>query len=463
MSETVLIIEDNQTLREGMAHVLQKMGCGVLTTDSGESGLKLIKEKKLNLIICDYKLPGITGIEVLEKIKSEFSDLEFLIVTAYGTIELAVDAIKKGAFDFLAKPFLMEEFQFKVDKMLSNYRQKMQLNYLNDEVKYLREQIETQFNFGEIIGSSSSMQKIYTAINKVAATNTSVLINGESGTGKELVARAIHSKSNRKLKPMVKVNCSALNENLLESELFGHEKGSFTGATRLKKGRFELANGGTIFLDEIGDISPNMQLKLLRILQEKEFERVGGEETLKVDVRVIAATNKNLESEVSEGRFRNDLYYRLNIIPILMPTLRERKEDIPYLVEHFLQKIGKEIGKEKYEFIDEAMQKMMDYHWPGNVRELENIVERSLVLTENKRISSKILPFVNQTAKTSADSDVLLSPGVIPLQKAVEQVEIKLISRALRYSNGNKAAAARLLGLKSNTLFYKMDRYNLGN
>jgi len=287
------------------------------------------------------------------------------------------------------------------------------------------------------------------------------LIQGESGTGKELVAHAIHSASERKDKPLVIVNCSALSESLLESELFGHVKGAFTGAIRDRAGRFEEANEGTVFLDEIGDISLNLQLKLLRVLQEKQFERVGGENTLEVDVRIISATNKDLYEQVQKGNFREDLFYRLNIVPLKMPPLRERKEDIPLLVEHFLQKLGEEFGKVDYSFEEEAKQKMLDYNWPGNVRELENIVERALVLSDSRKISSEVLPF-NQTFSPSENgSNDLIGPGIIPLQQATDQVEKTLIQRALRFTHGNKAAAARMLGLKSNTFFYKLNRFNL--
>lgn len=461
MKNSILVIEDNQTLREGIVHVLQKMKYSVLIADSGEQGLQIVKENRPDFIICDYKLPGMTGIDVLTKIKETNPQIEVLLITAFGTIELAVEAIKKGAFDFLPKPFPMEELQVKIEKMKQQYDQKAQLNHLNDEVKYLREQIDNQYNFGEIIGNSPLMKKIYATIKKVANTDTTVLITGESGTGKELIARAIHSNSNRSTKPIVKVNCGALNENLLESELFGHEKGSFTGALKQKKGRFELANKGTLFLDEIGDISLNLQLKLLRVLQEKQFERVGGEETLSVDVRIITATNKDLLEEVNKGNFRQDLYYRLNIVPIHMPPLRERKEDIPLLLEHFLQKIGTELRKIKCEFSDEAKQKMFEYNWPGNVRELENIIERALVLTESENISPVNLPFVQQMNHLKGNSEDLFGSGIVPLQDAVDQVEKTLIQRSLRFTHGNKAAAARMLGLKSNTFFYKLNRYNL--
>ncbi|HDL17998.1 MAG TPA: sigma-54-dependent Fis family transcriptional regulator [Bacteroidetes bacterium] len=463
MSTTVLIVEDNQTLREGIVHVLQKMGFSVSVAVSAEEGLEVARKDRPGLAICDYKLPGISGIQFLQKVKVFIPQIEVLIMTAYGTIELAVDAMRKGAYDFLTKPFTMEELRLKIERMSAFIRQKSTINTLTEKMSYLREQIDTQFNDGEIIGAAKVMQEIYRTIGKVAQTDTTILISGESGTGKELVARAIHAAGNRKDQPLIKVNCSVLNENLLESELFGHEKGAFTGATRKRKGRFELADGGTLFLDEIGEISMNMQLKLLRVLQEKEFERVGGEETFKVDVRIIAATNKDLKNEVKENRFREDLFYRLNIVPVHIPPLRERREDIPLLVEHFLHKIGATLGKPDYKFSEEALRCMQEYHWPGNVREVENAVERALVLTEHKTIFPSLLPFDHDAEKMDGETDVLVQPGIIHLQQAVDQVEEILIKRALQFTHGNKAAAARMLGLKSNTFFYKLNRYELGS
>lgn len=463
MSKTVLIVEDNQTLREGIVHVLQKMGFSVSVAISAEEGLEIAGKDRPGLAVCDYKLPGISGIQFLQQVKVLIPEIEVLIMTAYGTIELAVEAMREGAYDFLTKPFTMEELRLKIDRMSAFIHQKSTINSLHEKVSYLREQIDTQFNDGEIIGVSKVMQDIYKTIGKVAKTDTTVLISGESGTGKELVARAIHAAGSRKDQPLIKVNCSVLNESLLESELFGHEKGAFTGATRRRKGRFELADGGTLFLDEIGEISMNMQLKLLRVLQEKEFERVGGEETLKVDVRIIAATNKDLQSEVKKGRFREDLFYRLNIVPVHMPPLREREEDIALLVEHFLLKIGMMLGKTDYRFSEEALRRMQAYHWPGNVRELENAVERALVLTEQKIIPPSLLPFGHEAEKMDGEADLLVQPGIIPLQQAVNQVEKTLIKRALQFTHGNKAAAARMLGLKSNTFFYKLNRYEPGS
>lgn len=455
--EKLLIIDDDESIKESLRITLSQVGYKVFVAEDAERGLEQFDRFHPDLIICDLKLPGMNGIEFLKRVKSCNRYIPFIIITAYEDSHSTIEAIQQGAYDYFEKPLEVEKLKVTVRRALEGRKisEHLSVTISKDLDEY---KLENSF-----IGKTPVMKEILKKIGKVSTNRVSILIQGESGTGKELITKVIHYSGITKTKPFIAVNCTALSESLLESELFGHVKGAFTGAVNEKKGKFELAGEGTIFLDEISEMSTNLQVKLLRVLQEKEFERVGGEETIKVDVRVIAATNKNLEREISEGRFRDDLYYRLNIVPILMPPLRERKDDIPYLVEHFLQKIGKELGKEKYKFIDEAMQKMMDYHWPGNVRELENIVERSLVLTENKQISSKILPFGSSTANRSENSELLLSPGVIPLQKAIEQVEIKLISRALRYSNGNKAAAARLLGLKSNTLFYKMDRYNLGN
>jgi len=457
----ILLIEDNETMREGMSLILKKMGHEVGEASNGLAGLERLEKQSFDLVITDYKMDGLDGLEVLKQVKQQNKNpnIEVILITAYGTIELAVEAIQQGAFDFITKPFSPQEFQVKVKKALDHLQEQAEIQRLSEENRYLRNELDVQFNFGEIVGNSAPMQTIYRMIEKVAPTDSSILIYGESGTGKELVARAIHKASQRNAKPFIRVNCGALAEGILESELFGHERGAFTGAMRRKKGRFELAHKGTIFLDEIGDISPAMQLKLLRVVQEKEFERVGSEETLSIDVRIIAATNKNLKEEVAKGKFREDLYYRLHILPIQMPPLRERKEDILLLANYFLQKIGQEIKKTNLKIDDNAKKVLLGYHWPGNVRELENVLERAAVLCEGNVINSTDLPILIE--EKNQNNDIYLSDSVMDLNLALESVEKRLIENALEQAKGIKTEAARLLNVKTSALYYKMEKYGL--
>lgn len=452
----ILIVEDNDTMRAGMLRVLKKLGFQIDEFADAERAVKKFRTTDFDLVISDYKLPGMTGIDFLEKIKQKRPETEVLLITAYGTIELAVEAMQKGAADFITKPFSPEELALKVKKIIEKIKRNSELRRLMEENSYLREQVNEQFNFGDIIGKSTSMRHVFETIKKVARGDSSVIIYGESGTGKEMVARAIHKISRRKDRAFVRVNCGALAEGLLESELFGHEKGAFTGAIKRKKGRFELAEKGTIFLDEIGDIALNTQVRLLRVLQEKEFERVGGEETLKADVRIIAATNKNLQEEINTGRFREDLYYRLHIIPITLPPLRERKEDIPILTAHFVRKIGSELGIPHLSIEDDVLTYFSDYNWPGNVRELENIIERAAVLCDNETIRVKDLPFFSVP-----QSNVSLLHGDLDLNHTLEHLEKQLIEKALAKAGGVRTEAARLLNIKTSALYYKLEKYEL--
>jgi len=398
------------------------------------------------------------GIEVLEKVKSIDEDLDVILITAYGTVEIIMEAMKKGAVDYVTKPFSPSEFSIRIEKVLKFRAARQSEIRLGEENRYLREEIDIQYNFGEIVGASEKMKSIFDKIQKVAKSDSSVMIYGESGTGKELVARAIHFQSNRKDRPFVKVNCGALAEGILESELFGHEKGSFTGAIKRKLGRFELANKGTIFLDEVGDVPIATQIKLLRVVQEREFERVGGEETLSVDVRVIAATNKNLISLVKDGSFREDLFYRLQVIPIDIPPLRERIEDIPMLVEHFLRKKAAQLNKKPLLISQKAMNELIKYRWHGNVRELENVIERAVVLCENEQIGLNDLPILlTDPSKTTLS----LTDESLTLSEALEDLERQLIGRALEKSKGVKTETARLLGLKTSALYYKLEKYKM--
>ena len=399
------------------------------------------------------------GIEVLEAVKEQFPDTDVIIITAYGTIEIAVEAMKKGAVDFITKPFPPEALRLKVDKVMEYRAARQERERLGEENRYLREEIGGRFNFGEIVGQSMPMQDIMGTVSKVAVADSSVLIYGESGTGKELVARAIHYQSNRRDGPFVKVNCGALPRDLVESELFGHERGSFTGAVRQKKGKFELAEGGTIFLDEIGDIPLETQIKLLRVLQEKQFDRVGGEQTLTADVRVVAATNQVLRDMVGSGTFREDLFYRLEVIPLHLPPLRARKEDIPELVAHFLSKKCGEMNLPPKRLTDEAVAALENYLWPGNVRELENVIERTIVLADGEEVGVHDLPlsFEDDHSRRAPPAD--LSPGQIPLNQMLDDLERDLIGRAMEQADRVKTRAAEILGIKTSALYYKLDKY----
>lgn len=452
-----LIVEDNDTMREGMVRVVENLGHGTCAVPDAESAVKLLSEQPFQILISDHKLPGMSGLELLEKAKEIRPEIAVLLITAYGTIELAVAAMQKGAADFITKPFSPEELTIKLNQVIDRMRQRAELLRVSEENSYLREQLDVQFNFGEIIGDSPAMQAVYRTIHKVAKGDSSVILYGETGTGKELVARAIHKASPRKEQPFVRVNCGVLAEGVLESELFGHERGAFTGAHKRKKGRFELADKGSIFLDEIGDIPLTTQTKLLRVLQEKEFERVGGEETLRVNVRVIAATNKHLQAEIEKGAFREDLYYRLHIIPIHLPPLRERKEDIPHLTEHFIQKIGKKLNLANLVITATARQKLLDYHWPGNVREFENVIERAAVLCDDTQIDAADLPLYSGSESSYRDG-ISDSPD---LNRALERMEQQLLEKALAKARGVKTAAAKLLGIKTSALYYKLEKYDL--
>lgn len=456
----ILIIDDNDTMREGMVAIIKKLGYKCDEAKDGDIGISLVKKNDYDLIVTDYRMQGMTGIEVLKQVKKRSPKTEVMVITAYGSIELAVDAMKNGAVDFITKPFSHDEFRFKIQRIIERIKERKELSQVTEENVYLREKLEEQFNYGEIIGNSKLMKNVYRTIQKVASADSSVLIYGESGTGKELVARAIHKMSSRKNKPFIRVNCGALAETLLESELFGHEKGAFSGAIKRKKGRFELAQQGSIFLDEIGDISLNMQTKLLRVLQEREFERVGGEETIQADVRILAATNKNLSEQVEKGKFREDLYYRLFIIPIYLPALRDRKEDIPLLINHFLKKLATDLKKNPIQISEAAVEKLTAYHWPGNVRELENVLERVLVLCENQEIDVFDLPILTQSNSTKIPSNVI-NGNNINLNDTLYDIEKQLIQRAMNETGGNKSRAAKLLGIKTNLLYYKLEKYDL--
>jgi DNA-binding NtrC family response regulator len=450
----IIIIEDNNTMRLGIEETLRRENYNTVSFDNGISALNHFKKYPSELAIIDLKMEPMNGIEVLEKIKQINSQTEVLMISAYGTVEDAVKAMHLGASDFMTKPFSPDELRIRVKKIYEKILNSQKIEVLIEQNKLL--ETELSKGYEEIIGNSSSMQKIFSLIDQVAQKDSTVLIQGESGTGKELVARAIHNKSMRNENPFIKINCGALNDNLLESELFGHEKGSFTGAVKQKKGRFELADKGTLFLDEIGDVSTAMQVKLLRVIQEGEFERVGGEHTIKTNVRIIAATNKNLHKLIAEGKFREDLYYRLSVIPIAIPSVRERKDDIPMLVDHFLQKSALKNGIEKKIIEQEGLKLLSDYSWPGNIRELENLIERLSVISSENVISSELIArhlFSNAGAANSFDN--------LPLEEAVFNFEKSLIVQAMKKADGVKNRAAKILGISTSVLYYKLEKFGL--
>jgi two-component system response regulator HydG len=383
-----------------------------------------------------------------------------MIITAFGTVETAVEAMKLGAFDFLIKPFAPEVVRLKIERALELNAARKERGRLAAENAYLRDAESARFS--ELVGATEVMRKVFAVVERVAPTDTCVAISGESGTGKELVARAVHQRSKRAQGPFIQVNCASLAETLLESELFGHEKGAFTGAIKRKLGRFELADGGTLFLDEIGDISGALQTKLLRVLQEHEFERVGGESTVKVDVRVISATNKDLSKEVAEGRFREDLFYRLQVVPIGMPPLRERKEDIALLVDHFIKKLGPKTNPKVRSVTDAALARLLAHRWPGNVRELGNVIEQAMVFSDGAEIRADALPeALNPVARPAGSTELPVPTGELPLPELLDGLEKQLILKAYAKSKGVKTETARLLGIKTSALYYKLEKYGI--
>lgn len=447
---TILIVDDEKNMRWALDRALKQEGYETLTAADGLEGLTVAQTEHPDLIVLDLKMPGMDGLSALKKLREWNSQLPVIMITAHGSVETAIEAVKAGAFDYITKPFDVEEIKLVISKALENWA-------LVSEVAFLRSELERKYSFQNIIGKGPKMQALFSLIEKLAETSASVIVYGESGTGKELVARAIHYRSARKGNPYIQVNCAALPETLLESELFGHEKGAFTGAVGRKPGRFELAHNGTIFLDEIGDISLPVQVKLLRVLQEKAFERVGGLETLKIDVRIIAATNQNLAQAIRDGRFREDLYYRLNVVPIHLPPLRERREDIPLLVEHFLKKFDPQ-GRMRGPNC-QAMKLLSEYHWPGNVRELENCLERAVIISSGPEITPADLP--PEVAGIVAPGEPRKRFSLPGEGISLEDVEKDLIVQALERSGGNQSRAARLLGITRHTLLYRMEKYGL--
>lgn len=448
MSKRILIIDDEKNMRWAIKKALEKEGYIIYEAANGKEGLEKVEEIYPDLILLDLRMPVMDGMEALERIKEINKDIAVIMLTAHGTMESAIDAMKLGALDYISKPFDIEELKIQIKKALD-------VGELKEQVSYLREELEK--NTGKtIIGESPKMKEVLKIVERVANTNATILILGESGTGKEVIANAIHYNSHRRDKPYVKVNCGAIPENLIESELFGYEKGAFTGATTRKIGKFEKARGGTILLDEVGELDLAMQVKLLRVLQEKEFERVGGNDVVKIDIRVIAATNKDLLKMVQEGNFREDLYYRLNVIPIQIPPLRDRKEDIPLLIEYFLERYGKDIGRKSMSISREAQEKLIAYQWNGNIRELENVVERMAILCQDNIIKVENLP------REIVYSEIIEKEFILPQEGVcIEDLERSLILQALERAEYNQTRAAKLLGMSRHTLLYRMEKYNI--
>ena len=451
--KSVLIVDDEVGTRESIKMIL-KHDYEVLLAKNAEDAFLQVKEHSPDVILLDIILPDIDGLRVLEKIKKTDPDVIIIMITATKTIKTAVEAMKLGAYDYVTKPFDVDELRLIISRSLSTQA-------LEKEVKYLRKEIDKNFNFGNIIGKSQVMEDIFRVVRQIADSKSTVLIMGESGTGKELISRAIHYESNRKNFPFVTINCAAIPETLIESELFGHEKGAFTNAIEKKLGRFEIAHRGTLFLDEIGELSLSTQAKILRFLEEKEFTRVGGSKTLKVDVRLITATNRDLNQLLKKGEFREDLYYRINVVPIVIPPLRERKEDIPSLLDHFMKKFNDENNKKVKGVSKEALELMMNYDWPGNVRELENLIERVIALTSHDYVQPNELPFsLTNVPKINGLKDSVLD-GKLPFLRVEEEFERGIILDALKRANYIQSQAAEMLGISRRILKYKMDKLGI--
>jgi DNA-binding NtrC family response regulator len=447
----ILIIEDEAKMRRLLELNLGEDGFTTFSAGDAETGLKLLREHAVDLVLTDLKLPGMNGLEFLQTIKRQNAALPVVVMTAFGSVETAVEAMKAGASDYVLKPFSLTEMRMVI-------RKELDVRNLREENRSLREALGKRYSHPNIVARSAKMQEVLATLERVAPTNSTVLLGGESGVGKDLIARAIHEKSRRASGPFLKINSTAIPENLLESELFGYEKGAFTGAAASKPGKFELADKGTLFLDEIGDVPPATQVKLLRVLQEREFERLGGTKTIKVDVRLIAATNRDLRAALEEKTFREDLYYRLNVVPIDIAPLRERKEDIPELAELFVTRFAGDSGKAIESISPDAMKILVNYHWPGNVRELQNIVERACALAKGSVLEPDDIHLDIRPAKTGNGT-----PGFLPDGMTLEQWEDEMVQEALRRANGNKSQAARLLGLSRNALRYRLSKIGIAD
>lgn len=450
----ILLVEDDKNTLEGLTHLLRDEGYTVRAVSDGETALHEIEKDEYDILVTDLKLPGIDGLELYKRVKGVLPDMTTIVVTAFGTVKTAVEAMKEGVYDYITKPI-------EVDELLIIIKNALNRQELLRENIMLRDQVRKAYSFENIVGKSGPMQEVFKKVAKVATSKSTVLIRGESGTGKELIAKAIHFNSQRKDKQFITIDCASLPENLLESELFGYEKGAFTGAFRTKVGRFEVATGGTLFLDEIGDITPGIQAKLLRALEEKTIGRLGGTNVIPIDVRVIASTHKNLERALKEGTFREDLYYRLNVIPIFLPPLRERREDIPLLIQHFVDKYSTEANTPPKKISRGVIDICINYDWLGNVRELEHAIENAVVMGEGETILPAHLPF-NVSSDTSGEKElVTFGESEGSYNEKMDLAEKMIIQDALRKTEGNRTKAAKLLGISLRTMRYKVKKYNL--
>ncbi|MGE3975945.1 MAG: sigma-54-dependent transcriptional regulator [Bdellovibrionales bacterium] len=458
MKSRILVVDDEESIREFLDIMLRKEGYEVTCVEDGQKAIDILKKKTFDMVISDMQMPHVTGLELLKHVRENYPDLLFMIITAFGTTETAVEAMKSGAYDYLTKPF-------KIDEVRINLANALTSRNLEIENRGLKKELKKEYSFQNLVGNSEAMHRIYDLIKRVAQSPTNVLVGGESGTGKEMIAKAIHYNGPLKDRPFVTVNCGAIPETLMESEMFGHKKGSFTGAIVDKSGLFEVADGGSLFLDEVGELPLSIQVKLLRALQERVIRRVGATDDRKVDVRIIAATNRNLEDMVKQGTFREDLYYRLNVIAIKAPSLRDRKEDIPLLAKHFLKKYSDRFTKAVTGISDEAMAMLQKYDYPGNVRELENIIERTVALEGGSTILPESLPpFVNTPSgrKMASSHEIEISDEGIDLEKIIGQIEKELLIKAIHKANGVKKRAAKILGITFRSMRYRVDKYGLG-
>lgn len=458
MKSRILVVDDEESIREFLEIMLKKENYEVTTAEDGQRAKDILAKKSFDMVISDLQMPNVTGIELLKHVKESYPDVVFMLITAFGTTESAVDAMKMGAYDYVTKPF-------KIDEVRLNIANALRSKNLETEVRVLKKELVREYSFQNMIGNSPAMHTIFDLIRRVSQAPTNVLITGESGTGKEVIAKAIHYNGPLKDKPFVTINCGAIPENLMESEMFGHKKGSFTGAITDKAGLFEVADGGTLFLDEVGELPVSIQVKLLRAIQERVIRRVGATDDMKVDVRIIAATNRNLEEMVSKGTFRQDLFYRLNVINIKSPALRDRAEDVPLLASHFLKKYNDKLNKSIASISTEAMEILKNYSYPGNVRELENMIERTVALEAGSTILPESLPpMVNTSSgrKMASSHEIEMGENGLDLDKVMGQIEKELLVKAIHSAGGVKKKAAKLLHISFRSMRYRIEKYNLG-
>ncbi len=459
MKSRILVVDDEESIREFLEIMLRKEGYEVSCVEDGQKALEALKKKTVDMVISDMQMPNMTGLQLLKEVKDQFPDMLFMMITAFGTTETAVEAMKLGAYDYITKPF-------KIDEVRLNIANALRSQNLEVENRTLKKEMSREYSFQNLVGNSETMHRIYEMIKRVSQTPTNILVTGDSGTGKEMVAKAIHFNGPLKDKPFVTINCGAIPESLMESEMFGHKKGSFTGAIADKAGLFEVADNGTLFLDEVGELPLTIQVKLLRAIQERIIRRVGGTEDSKVNVRIIAATNRNLEDMVAQGTFRQDLFYRLNVINIRTPPLRERPDDIPTLATHFLKKYNERLNKAIGGISTEAMEVLKKYDYPGNVRELENIIERTVALEGGATILPESLPpFVNTPSgrKMASSNEIQITEDGIELDKVMGQIEKELLIKAIHTAGGVKKKAAKLLNITFRSMRYRVEKYNLGS